>query len=173
MGMESFFVTLIPRDMRLCHENNIRIICGKSDIFETDWEAILSTGGYSICKIESCLILNDCVEMQILRNRESSSYIILSGCLSCFNESVKEMCSLIDYISNVVNKDFKIDVLGNIYELNENISSVIYEAYREKHSAFKHTFGNIKLRVPPSRFYKDYKKMKNPFHKIISIFRKG
>ncbi len=72
----------------------------------------------------------------------------------------------------LINKDFRIDVLGNTYEMSENISSVIYDAYREKYDAFKYTFGNIKLLAPPSRFYKDYKKMKNPFYKIIRILKK-
>lgn len=172
MGMESFFVTLLPRDMEFCYQDNIRIICGKSDVFEVDWEAILGTRDYSISKKESCIILNDCLELQIIRNREDSPYIVLSGCFSCFSESVKEMCSIIDFISKVVNKDFRIDVLGNTHELIESVGSIIYDAYRKKHDAFKYTFGNVKLLAPPSRFYKDYKKMKNPFYKIIRILKK-
>ena len=172
MGMESFFVTLLPRDMEFCFQDNIRIICGKSDIFEVDWETLLSNRNFTIRKKESFLILNDCIEIQIVRDREISPYIILSGCFSCFSESVKEICSIIDFISNVVNKDFRVDVLGNTHELSENIGSVIYDAYREKYDAFKYTFGNIKLIAPPSRFYKDYKKMKNPFYKILRILKK-
>ena len=42
----------------------------------------------------------------------------------------------------------------------------------QKYDAFKYTFGNIKLLEPPSRFYKDYKKMKTPFYMIISILKK-
>lgn len=172
MGMESFFVTLIPSEMKFCYKDNIRIMCGKSDIFEVDWEAILGTNEYSICNKESCIILNNCIEMQAVRNSEGSPYIILSGCFSCFSEGIRTMCSLVDCISNQVNKNFKIEVLGETHELRENISSVIYDAYREKYNAFKDTFGDIKLLTPPSRFYKDYKKMKNPLYRIVRIFKK-
>lgn len=169
MGMESFFVTLLPQNMEFCFQDSIRSVCGNSKIFEVDWEAILSNRNFSICKKESYLILDDCIEMEIARNREGSAYIILSGCFSCFSESIKKMSSVIECISNLVNKEVKIDVLGETKRWeNNSISSVIYNSYLEKYNAFKDNYGDVKLLVPPSRFYKEYKKLKNPLKRFIT-----
>ena len=166
--MESFFVTLLPESMEFCFQDGIRVVSGNSDIFEVDWEVVLSNRDFTICKKESFLILDDCIEMQIVRNRECSAYIILSGCLSCFSESIKKMCSLIDCISNQENKEVKIDILGETQKWENGIDSVIYESYIEKYNAFKNSFGDVKLLVPPSKFYKEYRKLRNPINKYLS-----
>lgn len=168
MGMESFFVTLLPESMEFCLKDDIRVVSGSSDIFEVDWEEVLRNRDFTIRKKGSFLILDDCIEMQIVRNREGSEYIILSGCLSCLSESIKKMCSLIDCISNQVNKKVKIDILGETRKWENGIDSIIYESYIEKYNAFKNSFGDVKLLVPPSEFYKKYKKQRNPINKFLS-----
>jgi hypothetical protein len=168
MGMESFFVTLLPENMEFCFQDSIRKVCGNSEIFEVDWEKVLRDRKFSICKNESYLILDDCIEMEVARNREGSAYIILRGCFSCFSESIKKMCSLIHCILNLINKEVKIDVLGETQKWeNNSVSSAIYDSYIEKYNAFRNSYGDVKLLVPPSRFYKEYEKLKNPLKKFI------
>ncbi|MDF2984758.1 MAG: hypothetical protein K0R50_268 [Eubacterium sp.] len=173
MGMESFFVTLLPENMEFCFQDNIRRVCGNSNLFEMDWEAVLSNRNFSINKKESYLILDDCIEMEIEKNKEGSSYIVLRGCFSCFSESIEKMCCLIDYISNLVNKEVRVDVLGESARWeNSDVSRTIFDSYIEKNNSFKRSFGDINLLVPPSRFYKEYEKIKNPIKRLLAkIFK--
>ena len=173
MGMESFFVILLPENMEFCFPDNIRRVCGNSSAFEIDWEAVLSVRKFYVYKNESYLILDNCIEMEIVRNREGSAYIVLRGCFSCFSQSIEKMCCLIDYISSLVNKEIRIDILGESVKWeNSNINKTIFNSYMEKYNSFKSSFGDINLLVPPSRFYKEYEKQKNPMKRLIAkIFK--
>mgnify|MGYP000377407454 CR=1 FL=1 len=173
MGMESFFVTILPEDMEFSFLDGMRSVCGSSDILERDWEVILKNWSFSLSKRESYYILDNCIEMEIERNKENSAYIVLRGCFSCFDESINKMSYLINYISKLANGKITIDILGeNVKWQQDILKRIIYNSYMEKNNAFNTNFGNVKLFVPPSRFYEEYKKLKNPVKRFIAkIFK--
>ena len=174
VGMESFFITILPKDMDFSFSDGLRSVYGNSDILELDWETILKSNNFSVSKNETHFILDNCLEMDIEKSNSGSSSIILRGCFSCFDECIRKMKNLVTLISNLTDKKIKIDILGKFVKLEkDSLDDVINNLYEDKRNNFIHNFGNIKLHVPPSRFYKEDEKSKNPLKKLVSqIFKK-
>ena len=167
MGIESFFITILPENTNFCFSNNIRSVQGNNNSFELNWEEILKENKLSIIKKEEYIIIDNCIEMD-LRNGTESTYIVLRGCFSCFDESVKKMGYIIECISNLDTVKIKIDILGEIFYFDKSrFNNIIYNAYNKKYKAFKHNYGDVILSVSPSGFFKEYRKYKSPIRRFI------
>jgi len=175
MGMESFFITILPENMDFCFSDGLRSVCGNSNILELDWETILKSNNFSVSKNDTKFILDDCLEMDIEKSNSGSAYIILRGCFACFDECILEMENFVALILNLTDKKIKIDILGEFVKLEKaSLDDVIRNSYKDKKNTFIHNFGNIRLHVSPSRFYKEYEKSKNPLKKFVyQIFKKS
>lgn len=170
MGMEGFFVTLLPDNMEICIKDGMRHVKGKSKIFNIDWETFLKKKELLITRKDTYYIIDNCVELELINNEQDSPYIILRGCFTCFDESIKKICLIVKSIYENISKMFKVIICGELNEFNKKIPHAIYDSYKDKYNNYKSIFGDIKLLIPPSEFYREYKKHRNPIIKVLNKF---
>ncbi len=136
MGMESFFVNVLPMDMEIHMSDGIGYIKGDSKIYELDWKNKLTLKSYYLLELldkQKFYVIDDYIELYVEQTSENGTYLTIVGGFYCFTYALKLMNRLIKDIYDITKQVPKIFACGEVFKYNENkFIDIITDGYNEK-----------------------------------------
>ena len=171
MGMESYSIMIVPKEVSLVCEEGYQKIIGRSEIDIVDVEEKLkSKVGQFV--MNGRFIYDECLELFLYQQEGKLQALELKGCLSWLKEGVKNSFQLISYLQDeygeldtyVLNKKIE-------YEKESELHQEICIAYNDKIAIFEKQYGNIELKATCGNFYKEVVKHTKWYYKILKGFK--
>ena len=165
MGMESFFVLIVPekvQNRKHVWEINSRSFSAHSyviqntDILDYWKDAQNSEVWTQYSQNEEHRIANHCVDVYCKQTDGGGYYLELIGCMSCFENSITCMYHVIQNIycvlssAQVIIGKHEVPLSSLEFEL---FYKMIQEVYEQKHIAFQKEISNQKNVCAPSEFW--------------------
>lgn len=174
MGMESFFINVIPSGIKPIKKGDGFFYEGKSKILKEDVLKRINEI-YKVNNIqENEYSIDKVVKLCIEVNEGFVVYFNFEGCFAWYKESLELIYSLIKLINENSISVTIFHPLGLLCDLGTKIEFIenIEKLYEKKYYEFKKQFGELKFKVMPGKaFYKEYKRRKSLFYKIVSLFK--
>src|SRR5690554_6640626 len=165
MGLESFFITLLPPNIEpVLIDGNISF-SGESHITINSFIEKISNH-YSLKQIKEkewyWFIVKDVIVMRIEYRDKWFNAVSLEGCFSYYEENLQICYDIAQTIKNLI---FDVTVYhpsGLSFRLGskEEFFSLIKDIYQDKYQLFLKHFGEFKIKVTPERFYEALSKIK-------------
>lgn len=179
MGMESFYLELIPTDVSISYVNDVRKFEGKSDLSSLDfYNSFVKINLPINSKKDNSIIIDKAIHLQIIEKEQKVQTILLQGCFTWFIESLPLCYTVVRFIkSNIF--DVKLNILGEEIQADDydSFQAAIIDLYKEKYEYFNTHLANFRAKILPSDFYKYRKnylrKKNNIFSKLSVLFRGG
>ena len=173
MGMESFFISVFPKNMTVDFVNGMRKINGIDKRYDLDWNKELRTRLYDVVDDHNCYIVDSCIEFYINETSQGGIQIDLIGCLSCYTYALEKMDKLIKDIGIITNSTPYVFACGDVFEYDENdFITRVENGYNTKKEAFNKMFTNEIFIVYPKDFYNYFDSKKSIIQGISKSFKK-
>jgi len=178
MGMESYYIDIIPNGVRVCMEDDVRRFEGKSKVRTSEFINGLQRLLLPLSSnMKYFYIVDETIQLQIIVKDKYVQAIILQGCFTWFEEGLEICFNIVEFIITSL-MEVDVSVFGktvNYIDVNSFKKTVI-ELYKEKFEYFKDYLADYKVKIPPCDFYsyrEKYIKKKNGFiAKIQNFFKK-
>ena len=163
MGLESFFIKILPLDsVQTCMEDiGCQGVMTKDRVLALKWNKIITRYGKIVQTISEKegyfkYVINDCVDFYLEKSIGGGYYINLIGCFSCYDKSLSEIVDLLQIIALQVGDRIQVYICGEFVCFDstniEIIKNKIISRYRNKYQEFKKIFSKEKL-CSPSNFH--------------------
>lgn len=155
MGMHHYDIYILFDNITIENLKGSWYFKGVSNVILEDTIKILNTSKLKLKKLnKKNYILNKCIEIELLMDRQMLNGFKLSGCFSCFQYGLKICFEFIRFIN--INYCIYVNVLGKdiVFEDFNKYKNVICELYFEKYELFKKGHPGFNYIIPPSSYYK-------------------
>lgn len=167
MGMESYSITVLAKQVSIEYEKSYQKLAGSSLYKVLNVEKKMRDEGIQYIQ-SGKWIYNDCLELFIYQQNGKFQGIEIKGCLSWLNEGVKDCFNLVNTFQKWYG-EFDIYILGQkvLCTSEEVLCQYVYNAYTEKIELFNRQYGNIKLKATCGKFYKEMDKQSKWYYKLF------
>ena len=167
MGMESYSITVLSKQVSIKYERSFQKLVGSSLYEVLDVEKKMRECGIQYIQ-NGKWIYNDCLELFIYQQNGKFQGIEIKGCLSWLSEGVKDCFSLINNFQRCYG-EFDIYILGQkvLCTSEEVLGQYVYNAYIQKIELFIRQYGNISLKVTCGNFYREMDRQNKWYYKLI------
>lgn len=176
MGVESYFITFIPEEVKPNNSNGTIEFFGTSKIHISYVLECLKKQEFNICQIKESdwcwYLINDSLVMRIEHQNMNVQAISLEGCFSWYKEGLHLCYDIASFINSEI---FSIKVYHPLGIMNELMSREEFIEHlltinNKKYGEFIKLFGELKFKTSPEDFYKVYMKNKKK-DKLFRIFK--
>ncbi len=159
MGMESYYVDILPKNVKFYMDGDIRKIEGVSSFNLSEFVMQIQKLQLPIrLKNENIFIIDEAIQLQLILTNQNIQVITLQGCFTWFEEGIELCYNIVRFIKtnifevdvSVLNEDINLD---NEVEFKKNV----IELYNEKFEYFRKYLADFKAKILPCDFY-DYRK---------------
>lgn len=160
MGMESYHLDLIPKNVTVTLVDDIRKYKGISNLNLSDFINKFKRIPLSIeLNQENILFIDKALQLQINVADKKVQSIIIQGCFTWFEEGLELCYNVVNFINNNIIK-IDLSILGENYEVEDLdlFKTTVIECYKDKYEYFRTYLADFKVKVLPSNFYKYRKK---------------
>lgn len=171
MGMESFFIRLLPKGIkRVIDESQpfdtFRYV-GETNLSTDEFAEILtSLGETCIHRGNGSYELNNSIILSLQSNNDDVKEIALEGCLSWYDDCINEMYRLTELINTHI-----LEISLNYPEVSEGIparsefATLVQQGTEIKYRAFLERYGSIQIKILPGKHF--YEFVRNPFKRLL------
>lgn len=167
MGMESFSVLAISKDVENIKENGIWGLRGRSVIAISNIDIQLERMGAVLISKRRWLFDN-CIEITEYEDGGFFQGIEFKGCLSWLNEGVEIVFKFLQSLLEILS-DLDVFVLGQKAQAktSKELYAVLVERYKDKITIFERQYGKIQLKATCGAFYKEMEKREKWYYKLF------
>lgn len=158
MGMHHYDIYILLDGVAINNLKELWCFKGISNVILEDITKILNIAELKLKKLDNKnYILNKCIEVELLVDKQMLNGFKLSGCFSCFQYGLKGCFEFINFINR--NYSIHVNVLGNeiIFEDFNKYQDIICQLYHEKYELFKKGHPKFDFIIPPCSYYKKMK----------------
>ena len=172
--MESFNITGLVQGVLIEYENNYQKLIGSSEIDILDIKEKFKSLGMQYIQ-ENKWIFDDYLEVYVYEKEGKFQGIEIKGCISWMKEGVKDSFQIVNKCKEWYG-ELDIYILGKKIwcDSKDGLDKYVQEAYKNKINLFNRQYGNVKLKVTCSNFYKEINRQNKWYYKLFYRFkRKG
>lgn len=167
MGMESYSITILAKEVMLSKCNGFQKLTGCTDVDLNKIRSILEVVGVEL-KTENLFVYDECLELFLYEQDNKFQGIEVKGCISWMEEGIKSAYKLLNNFM-ILYGDCDIYVLGKKINFvsSDELYGLINVEYNDKIGVFNKQYNNMKLKVTCSKFYSNKKYKKRFINRIF------
>ena len=167
MGMESYNIMLLPKNINIKREDAYWKLCGTTDILLNAIEDDLEKLCIKVNKNKE-YVFAQCIDVKLHGDKIFFQGFELRGCLS-YLAGVEACYNFYEFWKNKIPLNiFILNQIVNVESSNDLYETICY-MYSEKIKLFNKQYGDIELKVTSGNFYREIKKRKRWYNKLFSI----
>lgn len=172
MGMESYYVNLVPTEVKMVKGDETYSFVGKSNKEINELVITLKEGGYLLVKKDDFLYeLDNVLSIRFSCEDSLVKTMAIQGCFTWFEDGVKLIYNLSNYINKEVMGIYVNFAFGEDFDItNEtDFCKRITEGYKEKFEEFSIMYGTQKIKQSVREFYSKRNKTGGTISKIKKL----
>jgi len=168
MGMESYNIMALSREVDIVRDNEYWHSMGASNILSKEVERRLQKTGLVSCGKDEW-ILDDCIEIKEYCYEEFFQGFEMKGCLSYFEQGVELCYNFIKLFDEdiplkivIFNQEVKVENAQQLFALTK-------EMYKDKFTIFQKQYNNVHLKATSGKFYEIMRKRSKWYYKLLNL----
>lgn len=169
MGMESYYVNLVPFGVKMVKGDETYKFVGRSNKEINEIVMLLKEGGYLLAKKDDFMYeIDSTLSIRFSCEESFVKTMMIQGCFTWFEEGTKLIYSLSNYINREIMRIYINFAFGEDFDItNEtDFCKKITEGYKEKFEEFTRVYGAQKIKQTVGEFYTNRDKVDGNISKI-------
>lgn len=172
MGMESYYINLVPIGVKMVKGDETYRFVGRCNKEVTEIVRLLKEGGYLLDKKDDLLYeLDNILSLRFSCEDSLVKTITIQGCFTWFEDGVKLIYNLSDYLNKEVLSIYINFAFGEDFYITSETDfyNRITEGYKEKFEEFTKMYGTKKIKQTVGKFYSKSNRTDGTISKIKKL----
>lgn len=168
MGIESFNIMILPKNVNIIRDGEYWRLCGTTEIAIESVENELKEMYNIRRKKREEYVMDECIDVKLYENEQCFQGFELRGCLSYLRGGIEVCYNFYEYWKDKI--PMKVCILNQVVQVIDvsELYQTLCNMYSQKIKIFKKQYGDIELKTTSGSFYIEIKKRKRWYYRLFS-----